>query len=168
MVDKNSFSKREAVALIGAHTVGMVKINPGFEGVWDTTMFTFDNEYFKLLKEVKDQGGPGKSKAFSTIHTHWFQDQRQVSGQHLLMLDSDMALVLNAPELVEEFAKSNEAFRHAFDEAYLKMSEIGWEKKGRRRLTEAELDEAEEFFSNVENDLSSNNFHYNVDKYVNI
>merc|ERR1712113_652355 len=45
---------------------------------------------------------------------------------HIMMLDADLALVLNAPELVEKYAADNKVWRKDFDDAYIVMSELGF------------------------------------------
>merc|ERR1719499_1134937 len=50
MIGVNSFSKQDAVALIGAHTVGRHFLF----GHWTQQPFIFDNEYFVQLNRVKD------------------------------------------------------------------------------------------------------------------
>merc|ERR1739838_1063071 len=78
MIDINSFSKQDAVALIGAHTVGR---HFAF-GHWTQQPFFFD-KYFVQLKRTKDwidqgntfgegteEGRPFGARVFSS----WFQD----------------------------------------------------------------------------------------------
>jgi len=172
MVDVNSFSKRDAVALIGAHTVGSVQ---NF-GAWVSQPMIFDNEYFLQLKRVKDwldnggELGTDLGHPFgSTVHGNWFQDSQIVvdsngpkTGTVLMMMDSDLALVTNAPELVEEYAADMMKWRADFNDAYVRMSELGVNSNeleprvsdnGVRRLlvrAEKQLDEDHEFFQNLQ------------------
>merc|ERR1712212_108655 len=78
---------------------------------------------------------------------------------HIMMGDADLALVLNAPELVEKYAADNKAWRKDFDDAYIVMGELGFasldsprEGSNRRLLQRSEelLDEDFEFFQNLQ------------------
>jgi hypothetical protein len=168
MINVNTLSKQDAVALIGAHTVGRV-IN---FGPWTQQPFFFDNEYFLQLKRVKDWLDSGKSLGqgpFSKIvFSDWFMGSMEVEDSHpvmppmeanVMMLDADLALVLNAPELVEKYAADNKVWRKDFDDAYIVMSELGStsldpprEGSNRRLLQRSEelLDEDFEFFQNLQ------------------
>merc|ERR1711953_1459435 len=77
MMNVNTLSKQDAVALIGAHTVGR---HFGF-GHWTSQPNIFDDEYFLELKRVKnwlDSGkslGAGLGHPFSErIFPNWFRD----------------------------------------------------------------------------------------------
>merc|ERR1719336_2232938 len=173
MMRVNTFSKQDAVALIGAHTVGRHFLF----GHWTQQPFIFDNEYFVQLKRMKDwidqgntfgegeeEGRPFGQRVFDT----WFLDTELVedpeaplgdifkSGQ-IMMLDADLALVLNAPSLVENYATDGARWRRDFDDAYIKMSELGFPslepplEENRRLLQRSEglLDEEFEFFQNL-------------------
>jgi hypothetical protein len=168
MINVNTLSKQDAVALIGAHTVGRV-IN---FGPWTQQPFFFDNEYFLQLKRVKDWLDSGKSLGqgpFSKIvFSDWFMGSMEVEDSHpvmppmeanVMMLDADLALVLNAPELVEKYAADNKVWRKDFDDAYIVMSELGFASldppragANRRLLQRSEelLDEDFEFFQNLQ------------------
>jgi len=168
MVDVNSLSKQDAVALIGAHTVGR-----HFEfGHWTQHPNSFDNEYFLQLKRVKDwldsgdQLGETFGHPFGTdVRSNWWIDSDLVEDENaafprsrLMMLDADLALVLNAPELIEKYAADIVAWRQDFDDAYIVMSELGFasleplDVANRRLLQRAEklLDEDFEFFQNLQ------------------
>eukprot|EP00493_Phyllostaurus_siculus_P021568 UN21896 len=176
MINVNTLSKQDAVALIGAHTVGRV-IN---FGPWTQQPFFLDNEYFLQLKRVKDWLDSGNSLGqgpFSQIvFPDWFMGSMEVEDSHpvmppmnpfpqinqkahIMMLDADLALVLNAPELVEKYAADNKVWRKDFDDAYIVMSELGFtsldpprEGSNRRLLQRSEelLDEDFEFFQNLQ------------------
>jgi hypothetical protein len=171
MIGVNSFSKRDAVALIGAHTVGSVREF----GAWVAQPMIFDNEYFLQLKRVKDwldnegQFGRNQGHPFGfSIRPNWFQDSERVEdpngpfpGELIMMLDSDLALVTNAPELVEEYAADMMKWRADFNDAYVRMSELGVNDELEPRLSgnplrrllsraEEELDEDYEFFQNLQ------------------
>jgi len=168
MMNVNTLSKQDAVALIGAHTVGR---HFGF-GHWTSQPNIFDNEYFLELKRVKnwlDSGkslGAGLGHPFSErIFPNWFQDSKfpadpeaVMAHEPIMMLDADLALVLNAPELVEKYAADNKAWRKDFDDAYIVMGELGFtslnpprQGSNRRLLQRSEelLDEDFEFFQNL-------------------
>jgi len=172
MVDVNSLSKQDAVALIGAHTVGR-----HFEfGHWTQHPNIFDNEYFLQLKRVKDWLDSGKQLGETEnsahpfgadVRSNWWIDSDLVEdenapfpGSRVMMLDADLALVLNAPELIEKYAADLMAWRQDFDDAYIVMSELGFAtlqppldvSSNRRLLQRAEelLDEDFEFFQNLQ------------------
>merc|ERR1739838_1112976 len=173
MIDINSFSKQDAVALIGAHTVGR---HFSF-GHWTQNPNFFDNEYFLQLKRVKDwldSGNKlGEVVGEQVVHPfgfnvfpNWFKDSEEVQdpeavmpGSRIMMLDADLALVLNAPELIEKYAADVTAWRQDFDDAYIVMSELGFasldpplDETNRLLLqrSEALLDDDFEFFQNLQ------------------
>merc|ERR1719493_68123 len=169
MIDINSLTKQDAVALIGAHTVGR-----HFEfGHWTQQPNIFDNEYFLQLKRVKDwldsenKLGEESGHAFGfDVRSNWWIDSEKVEdpnavfpGSRIMMLDADLTLVLNAPELVEKYAADLNAWRQDFDDAYVVMSELGFsslepplDRSARRLLQRSEdlLDEDFEFFQNLQ------------------
>merc|ERR1711879_1005551 len=175
MLRVNSLDKRDAVALIGAHTVGRHFLF----GHWTQQPFIFDNEYFVQLKRVKDwidQGNTfGREGApFSKSFSNWFEDpemmvedpdlidglKHDITQGRIMMLDADLALVTNAPNLVEKYAADNKRFRRDFDDAYIVMGELGFDSldlepphdgANRRQLKRSEqhLDEDFEFFQNL-------------------
>lgn len=113
------FTDRDIVALSGAHTVGSCHADrSGFDGAWTEAPTTFDNGYFTemLAKEYKEektaQGCP--------------QNKCPKSGT--IMLISDLAL-LEAPfkEIVELYAKDQEAFFKDYIAAWVKLQENGCE-----------------------------------------
>lgn len=166
MISVNSLSKREAVALIGAHTVGSV----AFFGAWVEQPMIFDNEYFLQLKRVKDwldSGGQfgDLGHPFGSVRSNWFIDSNKVedsnapfAGVPIMMMDSDLALVINAPELVEEYSTDLIKWRTDFNDAYVRMGEMGVTNElepqlsSRRLLNRAaeQLDEEYEFFQNLQ------------------
>jgi len=170
MILVNTFSKQDAVALIGAHTVGAVQQF----GAWVEQPLIFDNEYFMQLKRVKDfldsggQLGSAENHPFDDVRSNWFLDpQTKVedpnapfAGVTIMMMDSDLTLVINAPELVEKYATDLMQWRADFDDAYVRMSELGvtgalepHDSDNTRRhlnLAEEQLDEDFEFFQNLQ------------------
>jgi len=173
MIRVNNLSKRDAVALIGAHTVG----RHFTFGHWTQQPFIFDNEYFVQLKRVKDwidqgntfgQGEEAERPFGKTVFPTWFMDTKLVEDPdaplgslkfpNIMMLDADVTLVLNAPNLVEKYATNGARWRRDFDDAYVKMSELGFvsldpplDGENRRLLQQSEelLDEDFEFFQNL-------------------
>jgi len=142
MIDTNSLSKQDAVSLIGAHTVGK---HFSF-GAWVTNPMVFDNDYWIQLQKLKqhlDNGGQfgmDQDHVYShSIFPDWFQDSAVIDNQDpavfnefkgafggkIMMLDSDLTLVLNAPDLVDLYANEPLTWRQHFDAAYIKMGELG-------------------------------------------
>lgn len=95
---------KDIVTLSGAHTYGRAhKDRSGFEGPWTHKPNVFDNAYF--VEILKPDGDPD-----------------------LLRLESDLAL-LDEPgtrELVELYAKDQDAFFKDYTESHVKLSELGW------------------------------------------
>jgi len=142
MIDTNSLSKQDAVSLIGAHTVG----HHFFFGAWVTNPMVFDNDYWIQLQKLKqhlDNGGQfgmDQNHVYSNIiFSDWFQDAAVIDNQDsavfdefsggfggkIMMLDSDVTLVTNAPDLVDLYANEPLTWRQHFDAAYVKMGELG-------------------------------------------
>merc|ERR1712200_345375 len=142
MIDTNSLSKQDAVSLIGAHTVGK---HFSF-GAWVTNPMVFDNDYWIQLQKLKqhlDNGGQfgmDQNHVYShSIFPDWFQDSAVIDNQDpavfnefkgafggkIMVLDSDLTLVLNAPNLVDLYANEPLTWRQHFDAAYIKMGELG-------------------------------------------
>merc|ERR1712038_1612734 len=116
---KNGLTKNHAVALIGAHTVGH---HHSFNA-WVEDPMAFDNKYFVNLQQVMSVTGGGRNdfswdfngnQRYSTEFPDWFQDSFQLTGTDsffckgfsckIHMLDADMSIVQNAPELVTRYA----------------------------------------------------------------
>eukprot|EP00492_Amphilonche_elongata_P002369 TRINITY_DN2622_c0_g1_i1.p1 TRINITY_DN2622_c0_g1~~TRINITY_DN2622_c0_g1_i1.p1 ORF type:complete len:144 (-),score=34.14 TRINITY_DN2622_c0_g1_i1:85-516(-) len=60
------------------------------------------------------------------------QENGPASGNdviNLLMTDADMALFFNEPELVKSFADDANLWRSSFNNAYVKMSELGCDEE---------------------------------------
>lgn len=113
------FTDKDIVALSGAHTVGKCHADrSGFDGAWTEAPLKFDNTYFTemLAKEYADettaQGCP----------------QKKHGASGTIMLISDLAL-LEAPfrEIVELYAKDQEAFFKDYVSAWVKLQENGCE-----------------------------------------
>jgi len=190
MIDRNSFTEREAVALIGAHTVGH---HHGF-GAWVEDPMIFNNAYFKNLESVGKVVGNGMDfrwpinanglttpRYAKNLFPNWFQDMKQVRNSspeenereffrgrigfnNIMMLNSDMALITDAWNLVEEFAQSENAWRNAFDRAYVKMGTLGVDQSTLifpaqagvameievAKVSDEDLDKEAEFFQNLQ------------------
>merc|ERR1712062_937220 len=100
------------------------------------------------------------------VRSNWRIDSETVEDPNavfpmsrIMMLDADLTLVLNAPELVEKYAADLFAWRKDFDDAYIVMSELGFSTlqppiggSGRRLLQRSDelLDEDFEFFQNLQ------------------
>jgi hypothetical protein len=95
MIDINSLSKQDAVALIGAHTVGR---HFSF-GHWTKQPNIFNNEYFLQLKRVKDwlDSGNKLGEQVGSIHPfgsnvfpNWFEEVEDPEagnpGSRIMML----------------------------------------------------------------------------------
>jgi len=143
MMAVNTLTKVDAVSLIGAHTVGKHAIF----GAWVTKPMLFDNDYWVQLQKLKQhldndgQFGQDQDHVYSkSIFNDWFQDSTKIDASptsalfnefrgifngEIMMLDSDLALILNAPEEVELYAEDLLAWRADFDAAYIKMGELG-------------------------------------------
>lgn len=112
------FSDREIVALSGAHTLGACHAaRSGFDGKWTTAPLTFDNEYFRNLVTLtwrpREWEGP-------TQYT-------DAESGELMMLPTDIALVTDPAfrEVVELYARDENAFFKDFAEAYSKLLSLG-------------------------------------------
>jgi len=188
MIDRNSFTEREAVALIGAHTVGH---HHGF-GAWVEDPMIFNNAYFRNLEGVGKVVGNGMDfrwpnnpdkltspRYAKKLFPDWFQDMQQVRNSspeenereffkgnigfnNIMMLNSDMALITDAWDLVQEFSQSENAWRDAFDRAYVKMGTLGVDQSTLifpagteveievAKVSDEDLDQEAEFFQNLE------------------
>ena len=108
MMNRNGFSAREAVALIGAHTIGLTrKVFSDFHaGPWvvngadDATPQgpIFDNEYFKFLKNDIQANTveefafdfPNNIQPFDVPFNDWFKD----TARNLNHLDTDVGMLI--------------------------------------------------------------------------
>jgi hypothetical protein len=181
MEQSMGFSELEAVALLGAHTVGRVRGQfscAGCDGPWTTTPFIFDNSYFQELQAVAENAASCTSplaseclSPFSNVFPTWFRDVSRFvnwmdqklfatgSIQEIsevseppsdnvltpLMTDADMALWFNRPDFVSMFAGDLDTWRNIFDQAYVKMSELGCEESisGFQLLDDLDVDESQ-------------------------
>ncbi|CAL5873556.1 uncharacterized protein PFLUO_LOCUS7836 [Penicillium psychrofluorescens] len=112
------FDDREMVALIGAHALGRAHTDrSGFDGPWQFSPTSFNNEFFRLLVEEKWN----KKKWNGPVQ---FTDK---STSTLMMLPADMALVNDRAfkKHVERYAKDNDAFFKEFSDVFVKLLELG-------------------------------------------
>jgi hypothetical protein len=148
MIDKNGFTAQEATALIGAHTIGLVRntFGSGNAGPWVTNGAdnatpdgpVFDNKYHDfLINDIVENTcddfvlNPLPSIApFDQIFSDWFRD----NPNDLDHLDTDIALAFppvggathpNFRVHSVVFADDNDDFLAAFDNALHKMSHLG-------------------------------------------
>ncbi|KAF9886398.1 heme peroxidase [Aspergillus nanangensis] len=112
------FNDQEIVALLGAHALGRAHPDrSGFDGPWQFSPTSFNNEFFRLLVEEKWQNkkwnGPGQ-----------FTDK---STQTLMMLPTDIALTKDKEfkKHVDRYAKDNDVFFKEFSDVYVKLLELG-------------------------------------------
>lgn len=83
------FSDRETVALCGAHSPGRCHAaNSGFEGKWANNPTRFSNQYFRLLLSED-----WAEATVAASGNRQFVAVDDVTGDELIMLPSDMALV---------------------------------------------------------------------------
>nr|QKY15243.1 cytochrome C peroxidase (CCPR1) [Polytomella parva] len=113
------FNDRETVALIGAHTIG--RCHPdrsGFVNPWTNAPTTFSNLFFQDLTTRKWQ----KKKWNGPLQ---YEDQTK----ELMMLPTDMALLWTKryKNIVNEYAKDQDAFFNDFSGAFSKLLELGVE-----------------------------------------
>lgn len=122
------------VALLGAHSVGRVSgLDPGGSKVaktpFDATPNTFDNQYFKDIELFKDsamisacpQGRrPGEA--------HWYLPPNDDSSEYTALLDTDVSMTVEGDYLwwIRTYAADEAAFHCEFSEAFLHVSELGY------------------------------------------
>ncbi|KAL8377251.1 hypothetical protein RB595_008097 [Gaeumannomyces hyphopodioides] len=126
------FSDREMVALSGAHSLGRCHAaNSGFEGKWVNNPTRFSNQYFRLLLS---EGWAERTVAASG--NRQFVAVDEVTGDELMMLPSDMALVADPEfkEYVQLYAKDKDVFFRDFANAFEKLIELGIKRDGQGRI----------------------------------
>ena len=134
-------SRRDAVALIGAHSLGRAQRQfSGYEGPWTGNANRFDNTLYSGLINR-----PWDIQLKTDTHTEWRD------GQQRLALNADMALVYSNFEnfdvnsqrcggnrfpgacdlsqlagISQEYASDNTLFLTEFAEAFQRMTEVGY------------------------------------------
>eukprot|EP01082_Thalassiosira_pseudonana_P015235 g14591.t1.1.5e17418c g14591 g14591.t1 contig9:2220923-2222631(+) len=149
MMDRNGFTDEEATALIGAHTIGLIRntFGPGMAGAWvtngeDSATFNgpvFDNAYHDFLSNTIVENtapafagnvAPFTPGPFVGVFPNWFRDV----PNDLDHLDTDVALAFPSLDLsihprfdtfTNNFAASNTLFLTTFFAALEKMSSLG-------------------------------------------
>ncbi|XXG74826.1 hypothetical protein AAC387_Pa07g3445 [Persea americana] len=102
-------SDQDIVVLSGGHTLGRCrKERSGFEGAWTSNPLIFDNSYFKT--DIPPMG------AFE------WKEGRPYPASIGQALPSDPAF----RPLVEKYGADEDAFFADYDEAHLKLSELGF------------------------------------------
>ena len=112
------FNDKEIACLSGGHTLGRChKTRSGFDGPWTNNPLKFDNNYFRLLVNMKWQprkwDGPLQ-----------YED---AESQQLMMLPTDIALITD-PEFkkhVVAYAKDEQLFFDDFAETFAKLTSLG-------------------------------------------
>ncbi|KDN41964.1 class II peroxidase [Tilletiaria anomala UBC 951] len=124
---KMGFNDEEIVALSGAHALGRCHSDrSGFDGPWQHSPLSFNNEYFTLLLNekwhVRKWDGPKQ-----------FQD---ASTGGLMMLPTDMALLQDKKfrKQVEKYAKNEELFFKDFQRVFSTLLELGVPQENFKRF----------------------------------
>lgn len=149
MMLRNGFSAQEAVALIGAHTIGIQRTvfgssqyspqSAGIAGPWDETPKTFDNNFFVKLMEVSQnftRSLIALSDAPDMVDViYWWQILNTTDIKPTAsFLDTDIVMAFRSTnislypdfsEFVQEFADDEDFFIEVFLKSLDKMSRLG-------------------------------------------
>ncbi len=123
----NSFNDQEIVALSGAHAVGRCHADrSGFDGPWQHSPTSFNNEYFRLLLSEK----------WSWRKWEGPKQYADASTGALMMLPTDMALVQDKSmrKHVERYARDEQAFFADFQKAFGTLLELGVPEENFKRF----------------------------------
>ena len=116
------FNDQEIVALSGAHALGRCHADAsGFVGPWTPTPTTFNNLYFKLLKNSKWEEGCIKGETCKNFQ------YRNSDTQQFMMLPTDIALLKDPSfsKYVDLYADDQKVFFKDFSKAFSTLLELG-------------------------------------------
>jgi len=116
------FNDQEIVALSGAHALGRCHADAsGFVGPWTPTPTTFNNLYFKLLKNSDWEEGCIKGETCKN------PQYRDAASQQFMMLPTDIALLKDPSfkKYVDLYADDQKVFFQDFSKAFSTLLELG-------------------------------------------
>jgi len=116
------FNDQEIVALSGAHALGRCHADAsGFVGPWTPTPTTFNNLYFKLLKNSQWEEGCIKGETCKN------PQYRNADTQQFMMLPTDIALLKDPSfsKYVDLYADDQKVFFKDFSKAFSTLLELG-------------------------------------------
>ncbi|KAI8608241.1 heme peroxidase, partial [Chytriomyces sp. MP71] len=120
--NRMGFTDRETVALMGAHSMGIAKLNnTGYSGAWTLTPSYLSNQYFVQLSLNTTYNLQSITALDNSTKTQY------VNSRGLMLLPSDMALTQDASYLaiVQEYATDQTLFLNDFGSAFTKLLELG-------------------------------------------
>lgn len=129
------FNDQEIVALSGAHNLGRCHSDrSGFEGAWVNNPTRFSNQYFRLMTTLDWK----KKKLPNGVEQ--FVNYDEDSETELMMLPTDLALTKDESfkPWVHKYAKDKDAFFEDFTKVFAKLLELGIERDGEGRITNAD------------------------------
>lgn len=116
------FNDQEIVALSGAHALGRCHADAsGFVGPWTPTPTTFNNLYFKLLKNSSWEEGCIKGETCKN------PQYRDAATQQFMMLPTDIALLKDPSfmKYVGVYADDEKVFFNDFSKSFSTLLELG-------------------------------------------
>ncbi|CAL3970751.1 unnamed protein product [Diplocarpon coronariae] len=129
------FNDQEIVALSGAHNLGRCHADrSGFAGAWVNNPTRFSNQYFLLLLSLQ-----WKKKTMKNGVEQYVNYDADTETE-LMMLPSDIALRQDQAfrKYVELYARDKEAFFHDFARAFGQLLELGIQRDGAGKVTNAD------------------------------